>query len=235
MIIAIFALVGLCSKFEDSAKDLAWIEDPEVTNQVLTKPRAILYFDLNGPIIESALPNDDYSKFTRMLDAKLNNRNVNDILSIEKTLHNAAYNKTIKALYFNLSGLSGTTLSVAKRVIAAINQFKAVNKDADVIAYADNYSASAYAIASACKTIVLNPFGSFTFKVIFPKTAIGNKSLGPTCSKVGLFCNNKTIFELCLPSAKSKAAIEFLRPTSILKSLFGIGVIPRTAMAGKIP
>ena len=89
LIIAIFALVGLCSKFEDSAKDLAWIEDPEVTNQVLTKPRAILYFDLNGPIIESALPNDDYSKFTRMLDAKLNNRNVNDILSIEKTLHTA--------------------------------------------------------------------------------------------------------------------------------------------------
>ena len=192
LIIAIFALVGLCSKFEDSAKDLAWIEDPEVTNQVLTKPRAILYFDLNGPIIESALPNDDYSKFTRMLDAKLNNRNVNDILSIEKTLHNAAYNKTIKALYFNLSGLSGTTLSVAKRVIAAINQFKAVNKDADVIAYADNYSASAYAIASACKTIVLNPFGSFTFKglsstTLYFKDLFDHLRIDPVIFKAGEF------------------------------------------------
>ena len=192
LIIAIFALAGLYSKFEDSAKDLAWIEDPDVTNQVLTKPRAILYFDLNGPIIESALPNDDYSKFTRMLDAKLNNRNVNDILSIEKTLHNATYNKTIKALYFNLSGLSGTTLSVAKRVIAAINQFKAVNKDADVIAYADNYSASAYAIASACKTIVLNPFGSFTFKglsstTLYFKDLFDRLRIDPVIFKAGEF------------------------------------------------
>lgn len=188
LVIAIFSLISFSnSQYSKASFFMAGTEDTQNL-----KKSSVLYLNLNGPILETPLSDDDYAVFSRQLDEKLNNRATNDILSIEEALADAATNPNIKTLYVNVSNLGPTSIPVAIRVARAIRAFAKVKRTQNTIAYADNYTAAGYMIASACKRIALNPFGGFSFRgfassSLYYKDLFNKLNVEPLIFKAGEF------------------------------------------------
>ena len=190
MIIAIFAIISFSNSLTKDDNNL--LAQSIKAQTVENKNSPVLYLNLNGPIYEAALSDDDYSKFTRQLDETLNQRSTNELLAIERALKNASFDKSIKALYVDVSNLAPTSLDVTARIVKAINKFKDKRKDALTIAYADSYSAASYAIARACNIVVINPFGGFDFKglsisSLYFKDLFEKLQIDPVVFKAGTF------------------------------------------------
>src|SRR5574344_142346 len=159
--LAIFGLLSFADKFNSKSEtllnDIAQEEPEDATIQ------PVLYLNLDGPIYEYALPTDDYSKFTRKLDEKLNHRSINYLLTIEKAFNIAKKHTLIKEIYIDLS-YTKATLPAANRIAKAIEIYKRARPQTKITAFANSYGASAYRIATACDKIVLDPLGGFDFK-----------------------------------------------------------------------
>ena len=197
LIIAIFALVGLVNTVTDKGSEVI-AELSGKNSREIGKIEPVLNFDLNGPIYEYPLPDDDYSKLTRNLDEKLNNRRINDILSIEKALKKAQKENDIKEIYLNLTGCI-TSLPVAERIFNALREYKEKKPDTRITAFAEDYGASAYKIATAADKIVIDPLGGFSFKGLaisnlYLKDLLDRIRVEPLVFKAGEFKSAVEIF-----------------------------------------
>ncbi len=163
LVIAIFALISFANDLADKSSEVIADFSGVSENSDRNTIQPVIYFDLSGPIYEYPLPNDEYSKFTRSLDAKINNRQINDVLTIENALKNAASMDNIKELYLDLTDCV-TTLPVAERICNAFAAYKKQKPDTKIIAFAESYSASGYKIATAADRIKIDPLGGFNFK-----------------------------------------------------------------------
>ncbi len=197
LIIAIFALVGMVNTVADKGSEvIAEISGKSTFETGDTEP--VLLFDLRGPVYEYPLPDDDYSKLTRNLDEKLNNRRINDILSIEKALKAAESEDSIKEIYFDLTDCM-TTFPVAERIYNAILDYKEQKPDTKVTVFAESYGASAYRIATAADRIVIDPLGGFDFKGfassnLYLKDLLERFRVEPLVFKAGEFKSAVEIF-----------------------------------------
>lgn len=197
LIIAIFALVGLVNTVTDRGAEV--ISELSGKSSYKTgQVEQVLCFDLNGPVYEYPLPDDDYSKLTRNLDEKLNNRRINDILSIEKALKAAQDENEIKEIYLNLTDCM-TTFPVAERIYNAVREYKEKKPDTKITAFAESYGASAYRIATAADRIVIDPLGGFDFKGfasanLYFKDLLDRLRVEPLVFKAGEFKSAVEIF-----------------------------------------
>ncbi len=110
-------------------------------------------------------------KFDQVIPEKTNNLQMNPfefenkkILGLQEMLDIIAHakeDKNIKAVYLNLSsgGVGGQVTS--RKLREAIEDFRTSGKQ--VLAYANNYSQSAYYLASAADKVYLNPIGAVDF------------------------------------------------------------------------
>lgn len=196
LIIAIFALISFANSVADKGSEV--IAEFSGKNQMQGQINPVLYFGLNGPIYEYPLPDDDYSKLSRSLDEKLNNRRINDILSIEKALRAAESEDSIKELYFDLTDCM-TTFPVAQRIYQAIRDYKEKKPNSKITVFAESYSASAYKIATAADRIVIDPLGGFDFKGfassnLYLKDLLDRFRVEPLVFKAGEFKSAVEIF-----------------------------------------
>ena len=197
LIIAIFALVSMVNTVADKGSDvIAEISGKSSFETGHIEP--VLYFGLNGPVYEYPLPDDDYSKLTRSLDEKLNNRRINDILSIEKALKAAQSEDAIKEIYFDLTDCI-TTFPVAERIYNAICEYKENKPDTRITVFAESYGASAYRIATAADSIIIDPLGGFDFKGfassnLYLKDLLERFRVEPLVFKAGEFKSAVEIF-----------------------------------------
>ncbi len=197
LIIAIFALVGLVNTVADKGSEVIAELSGKSSNEI-GQIEQVLCFDLNGPIYEYPLPDDDYSKLTRNLDEKLNNRRINDILSIEKALKRAQDEDEIKEIYLNLTDCM-TTFPVAERIYNAVREYKEKKPDTTITAFAESYGASAYRIATAADRIIIDPLGGFDFKGfasanLYLKDLLDRFRVEPLVFKAGEFKSAVEIF-----------------------------------------
>lgn len=197
LIIAIFALVGLVNTVSDKGSEVIAELSGKSTHEI-EQIEPVLCFDLNGPIYEYPLPDDDYSKLSRSLDEKLNNRRINDILSIEKALKAALNEDGIKEIYLNLTECK-TTFPVAERIYNAVREYKEKKPDTKITAFAESYGASAYRIATAADRIVIDPLGGFDFKGfassnLYLKDLLDRFRVEPLVFKAGEFKSAVEIF-----------------------------------------
>ena len=197
LIIAIFSLVSLVNTLADKGSEVI-AEFSGKSSIEFGQTEQVLCFDLNGPIFEYPLPDDDYSKLSRSLDEKINNRRINDILSIEKALKAAEDEDNIKEIYLNLTGCI-TSFPVAERIYNAVKEYRKKKPDTKVTAFAESYGASAYRIATSADRIVIDPLGGFDFKGfassnLYLKDLLERLRVEPLVFKAGEFKSAVEIF-----------------------------------------
>ena len=124
------------------------------STETTLQDNSILKINLTGTLTERV--NEESLEY---LLAQANNQptplGLNDLRS---SLKKAATSDKIKALYLNCGSLSASPAS-AQELRTLIENFK-TESGKPVYAYGDNYSQSAYWIASIADTLILNPQGT---------------------------------------------------------------------------
>ncbi|MDR2359292.1 MAG: signal peptide peptidase SppA [Prevotellaceae bacterium] len=121
------------------------------TETVTVKPNTIFRIMLDHPVAERTKSGQLEIGLTAVSMTRY--IGLNDIL---KTINHAAIDPHIKMVYLDLSELQAGRAHV-EEIRSALEKFKESGKP--IIAYGDNYSQSAYYLATVADKIYLNPFG----------------------------------------------------------------------------
>lgn len=121
------------------------------TEPVTVKPNTIFRLMLDHPVAERTKSGQLEVGLTAV--SMTHYIGLNDIL---KTIDHAAIDPNIEMVYLDLSEMQAGMAHV-EEIRAALEKFKESGKP--IIAYGDNYSQSAYYLATVADRIYLNPFG----------------------------------------------------------------------------
>lgn len=151
---------------------------------VSIKPNSVFKLELNGVVQERSNELSDYvGMFGQEGVAYIG---LDDVLTAIET---ASTNENIKGIYLKFGALSIEPASVSE-IRDALLRFKANGKF--IVAYADNYSQSAYQIASVADEIYMNPEGilqisGYSLQTVFIKDLLENIGLEMQVVKVGTY------------------------------------------------
>lgn len=154
--IALFGILSLTSSIDEDASDNSGSSADKEIHPLVT-------LDLDGPVSQMPEPDDDYSKILKNINENLYNLKEHNILSIEKALKNAASNPNVKTLFVNVSSLPPTSMDVALRIRAAIEQFQKYKGKKSVIVFSKAYTPAGYLISSVAGKVIVDPLGGLTF------------------------------------------------------------------------
>ncbi|MDR2801744.1 MAG: signal peptide peptidase SppA [Prevotellaceae bacterium] len=138
-VLAIFFIVAVGSIFSSD------------TEAVTVKPNSIFRIMLDHPVAERTKSGQMEIGLTSV--SMTHYTGLNDIL---KTIDHAAIDPNIEMVYLDLSDMQAGMAHV-EEIRAALERFKESGKP--IIAYGDNYSQSAYYLATIADKVYLNPFG----------------------------------------------------------------------------
>lgn len=175
-----FALVSMIGVFVMLGLLGASMSKPAVS----IKPNSVFKLELNGVVQERSNELSDYvGMFGQEGVAYIG---LDDVLTAIET---ASTNENIKGIYLKFGALSIEPASVSE-IRDALLRFKANGKF--IVAYADNYSQSAYQIASVADEIYMNPEGilqisGYSLQTVFIKDLLENIGLEMQVVKVGTY------------------------------------------------
>lgn len=164
----------------------AFTADTEVT----LKDNTVYQLKLTGALVDYSAK-EDLSSFYSAISEKLGDVEAElSIADIRRSLEIAAQDKHVKALYLDCNTLMASPAS-CEEVRKLILKFKTESKK-PVIAYADNYTQSAYWIASVADKIYMNPEGlvgltGVTLNTMFMHEALEKLGIKMQVVKVGTF------------------------------------------------
>ena len=145
MVINFFIKIGVISSIISSATTT------EETS-TLVKPNSVLYMKLDYEIPDRTSENE----FAGIDFNTMEQKDVTGLNEILRNLDNAMNDNNIKGVYLELSSIPTSTATL-QELRAKLLEFKKSGKF--IVSYAENYSQSAYYIASLSDKIFLNPEG----------------------------------------------------------------------------
>lgn len=154
------------------------------TPSVSIKPNSIFVIELNGTVQERS---NDLSNYTSLFNSSdIKYIGLDDILDAIAT---ASTDDNIKGIYLKCGVLSAPPASISE-IRDALIRFKETGKF--ITAYADNYSQSAYQIASIADKIYMNPEGilqitGYHLQTIFVKDLLEKVGVEMQVVKVGTY------------------------------------------------
>ena len=154
------------------------------TPSVSIKPNSIFVIELNGTVQERS---NDLSNYTSLFNSSdIKYIGLDDILDAIAT---ASTDDNIKGIYLKCGVLSAPPASISE-IRDALIRFKETGKF--ITAYADNYSQSAYQIASIADKIYMNPEGilqitGYHLQTIFFKDLLEKVGVEMQVVKVGTY------------------------------------------------
>lgn len=175
-----FALVSMIGIFVVLGLLGASMSKPAVS----LSDNSIFKLELSGVVQERS---NDISDYVGMFGGdELSYIGLDDILS---TIQAATTNDDIKGIYLKCGILSAAPASVSE-IRDALLRFKTSGKF--IVAYADNYSQSAYQIASVADKIYMNPEGilqvtGYSLQTVFFKDLLGKIGVEMQVVKVGTY------------------------------------------------
>ena len=154
------------------------------TPSVSIKPNSIFVIELNGTVQERSNDLSNYTSLFNSNDVKY--IGLDDILDAIAT---ASTDNNIKGIYLKCGVLSAPPASISE-IRDALIRFKETGKF--ITAYADNYSQSAYQIASIADKIYMNPEGilqitGYHLQTIFFKDLLEKVGVEMQVVKVGTY------------------------------------------------
>ncbi|MBR5469208.1 MAG: signal peptide peptidase SppA [Paludibacteraceae bacterium] len=154
------------------------------TPSVSIKPNSIFVIELNGTVQERSNDLSNYTSLFNSNDVKY--IGLDDILDAIAT---ASTDNNIKGIYLKCGVLSAPPASISE-IRDALIRFKETGKF--ITAYADNYSQSAYQIASLADKVYMNPEGilqitGYHIQTIFFKDLLEKVGVEMQVVKVGTY------------------------------------------------
>ncbi len=154
------------------------------TPSVSIKPNSIFVIELNGTVQERSNDLSNYTSLFNSNDVKY--IGLDDILDAIAT---ASTDNNIKGIYLKCGVLSAPPASISE-IRDALIRFKETGKF--ITAYADNYSQSAYQIASLADKVYMNPGGilqitGYHIQTIFFKDLLEKVGVEMQVVKVGTY------------------------------------------------
>lgn len=150
----------------------------------------VYHLKLTGTLVDYSAK-EDFSSYFSMISDKLGEAEAElSIADIRRSLEIAAQDKHVEALYLDCGLLSASPASCEEVRKLVLKFKKASNKQ--VIAYADNYTQSAYWIASVADKMYMNPEGLVSLtgvssNVMFMHEALEKLGVKIQVFKVGTF------------------------------------------------
>lgn len=158
--------------------------------QTTLNDNTVFHLKLSGTLVDYS-SKEDYSSYFSLVSKKLGDVEAElSIADIRHSLEIAAQDNHVEALYLDCDMLSASAAS-CEEVRKLILKFKTESKK-PVIAYADNYSQSAYWIASVADKVYMNPEGlvglvGTSWNLIFMHEALEKLGIKMQVVKVGTF------------------------------------------------
>lgn len=195
VMLLILALIAgawyLGSTMEDGAKSLLLggrEELPEIHSPVL-------YMPLRGYVSEMPSAISDMGRFSADLKEKLTGIVTHELITIEKTLREAALDDEIEEVLINTDGMGAISQDKALRITAAMDEFREASTEEHpktITAIGTQFSHSAYLIASHASRIVLDPMGSagirgMTFSSLYFRDLLARFKVQPYIFRAGEF------------------------------------------------
>lgn len=163
----LFLFAGIVSALVSSAEKQA----------VKVKENSVLYISFDAPITDRT-SKDPFENFDFMSFKSSQSIGLNDIL---KNLDKAATDPNIAGIYMELSNVDAG-MAILEEIREKLLKFKESGKF--IISYGENYSQSAYFLASVADEIYMNPDGGLMFKgmiaqLTFLKNMLGKLEVEP--------------------------------------------------------
>ena len=156
----------------------------EETLKYKSKPKSVLHLVFDGEIVDRE-KEDPFSKINFGPMAQQGRMGLNVIL---KNLENAAADTSVKGIFMNFKNLAAGK-SALQDIRAGLLAFKTSGKF--IYAYSENYTQSAYYLASAADKVYLNPQGGFDWKGLNMSLMFYKKTLDKLGVEAQIFRHGK--------------------------------------------
>ncbi|MCR5014526.1 MAG: S49 family peptidase, partial [Bacteroidales bacterium] len=146
MLIMFFVKVGVFSAM------ISGISKAESETSAVVKPNSVLYMKLNYDIPDRGT-DDPFGSFDFNSMETIETSGLNEIL---RNIEHAKSDENIKGIYMELNSIPTSTATL-QEIRSKLIEFKESGKF--IVCYGENYSQSAYYVASVADKIILNPEG----------------------------------------------------------------------------
>jgi len=124
---------------------------------VLVSGQSVLHMKLNYPVNDRSVNDFTFANFSSLREQSLG------LIDILENIEKAKKDKNIEGIFLDLSGIQ-TGIASVQEIRSALEDFKQSGKF--IISYSENYSQTAYYLASVSDSVLMHPEGGITFKGI---------------------------------------------------------------------
>lgn len=187
ILVCIVSFWYLGSEIQDNAKSLFSSMEPQPVHS------PVLYMPLRGYVSEMPSSGNDMDLFSMSLKQRLTGIITHEIITIERTLHEAGMDDEIEEVLINIDGMGSISQEKALRIATAMDDFLDAATEEHpktITVIGTNFSHSAYLIASHANRIIMDPMGTpgirgITFASLYFRDLLNRLKVQPYIFRAG--------------------------------------------------